>query len=185
MLPTKPRSRLLRIALFVLALATSVVIPSIEAESRHIRIPPGKNTSGLQEDFYIQSLNISSERQGGTILDLFVALSYDPSIQAGTGTIQYPDYRLLLKMLSPLRQPSEEYPEQLQWEVLVQKMVKLVLAEPGIDGAAVQLRVHPRCDVVDGEITARNLWRAAMASDGDAPTLGFMPSLDSSACQRR
>ena len=185
MFPIKAKFRPLQAALLALALATAVVLPPVEAGTRNLRFQSGRNSSGLQEDFYIQFLNISSKRQGGTTLDLFLAVSYDPGVQAGTGIMQYPDYRLLLKMLGPLRQPSDTYPERFQWEVLVQKMVKLLLAEPGIDGAAVQLRIHPRCDVVAGEITARNLWRAAMASGGDAPILGFMPSLDSSACQQR
>lgn len=167
-----------------MATCIALCVPSVEASTRNIRLPSGTNPSGMEEDFYIQSLNIASKRQGGTTLDLFIAVSYDPAIQAQAGAMQYPDYRLLLKMLKPLQQPSAAFPEHLQWEVLVQVMVKQLLLERGIDGAAVQLRVHPRCDLAPGDSTPRHLWRAAMASGGEAPVLAFVPSV-ASACQQR
>lgn len=184
MVAIKPCLKQLQQWLVAMATFAALIVPSVEAATRDIRSSSGTNSSGLQEDFYIQSLNIASKRQGGTTLDLFIAVSYDPAIQARAGAMQYPDYRLLLKMLKPLQQPSAAYPEQLQWEVLAQVMVKQLLLEPGIDGAAVQLRVHPRCDLAPGDSTPRHLWRAAMASDGDAPLLAFVPSV-ASACQQR
>ena len=183
MLPRTPRLKPLPGTLLAIASAATLMLLPVEAGTRNARSQLGTNASGLQEDFYIQSLNITSKRQGGSTFDLFIAVSYDPAIQAGAGKLQYPDYRLLIKLLGPLQQPSDAYPEQVYWEVLVQEMVKQLLSEPGIDGASVQLRVHPRCDVVQGDSTPRHLWRAAMASGGDAPILAFVPSLDASTCK--
>ncbi|MBM5822301.1 MAG: hypothetical protein FJ082_07565 [Cyanobacteria bacterium K_Offshore_surface_m2_011] len=117
-------------------------------------------------------------------MDLFLAVSYEPGTTGRPGANQYPDYRLLLKLIQPLKEPSPAYPAQMQWEELAKAMVTLLLAEPSIDGAAVQLRVHLTCSPKPGDTGPRGFWRAAIATAGDAPLLAFVPSLAGSPCQR-
>lgn len=170
-----------------LGLVTSLALclGSSSAEVNNARATAVRKGSGLQEDFYMQSLNIETQRQGGSTVDLFFAVSYKPAEAGSQGQVNYPDYRLLIKLLQPLKEPTKDFPTGTYWEILAGELVRRLLSEPSIDGATVQLRVHPSCDIKDGDHSARQHWRAAMASAGDAPVLAFVPNLSPSMCQRQ
>jgi len=168
------------LALALMTATWSSLLP-VAAQPRQNK--PTVAASAIQEDFFIQAQGVNTLRQGGNTVDLFLAVSYKPGIKGGSGDTQYPDYRLLIKLIQPLKEPSAAYPAQIQWEELAKAMVNLLLAEASIDGATVQLRVHPTCAIKPGDTSPRGFWRAAMASGGDAPLLAFVPSLERSTCQ--
>jgi len=173
--------------LTALSLVTTLALcpGSSSAEVNNTRAAADRTGSALQEDLYMQSLNIATQRQGGSTVDLFFAVSYKPAVVGGQGPVNYPEYRLLIKLLQPLKEPTKDFPTGTFWEILAGELVRRLLSEPSIDGATVQLRVHPSCDVKEGDHSARQHWRAAMASGGDAPVLAFVPNLSPSMCQRQ
>jgi len=168
-----------------LATALALCLGSTPAEAGNRRAAAERGGSGLQEDFYMQSLNIQTQRQGGSTVDLFFAVSYRPAEAGSRGQVNYPDYRLLVKLLQPLKEPTKDFPTNALWEALAGELVRRLLSEPSVDGATVQLRVHPSCDIKEGDHSPRHHWRAAMASAGDAPVLAFVPNLTPSPCQRQ
>jgi len=178
-------SRTVRLAvLLTLASMTPTGWAQAPVAARPRQARPPVAAPAIQEDFFIQAQGLSTQRQGGSTVDLFLAVSYEAGTNWRPGDLQYPDYRLLLKLTQPLKEPTPAYPAQMQWEELAKAMVNLLLAEPRIDGAAVQLRVHPTCSVKPDDTGPRGFWRAAMASGGDAPVLAFVPSLERSTCQQ-
>ena len=65
----------------------------------------------ITEDFFIQRLNIFTDRQGGTLFDLFNAFRYEPRVvvpqsrtkQSNAFNTGVPDYRYMVKLLASLR----------------------------------------------------------------------------------
>lgn len=149
---------------------------------------PQSRAAAIQEDFFIQQLGMTTTRQGGAVVDVFMAVSFDPAATTSLrrsihGTaVEIPDYRYLESIVAPLRHPSPAVPEGTYWEDIARLVVERLLAEPSVDGATVQLRVHPSCEIKAGDTRPRPRWRAAMASGGDAPLLPFIPTTEVFTC---
>ena len=145
----------------------------------------------VTEDFFIQRLDIFTDRQGGTLFDLFITFRDEPGVfvsQSGTThsnafNTGVADDRYMVKLLASLRQPTDHLPKNATLEELARESVKILFAVPSVVGATVQLRVHPDCKIMTGDFSPREFWRAATASIGNALLLPFIPTTEEIACQ--
>lgn len=179
-------------ATFVSLLSSTVVeSQQVISQSSDIYTTSKEDRLSISEDFFIQRLNIFTDRQGGTLFDIFIAFRYQPDVvvsqsramQSTAFNPGIPDYRYMVKLLAPLRKPTEMLPKNATWEELVRESVKILFAEPSVIGATVQLRVHPDCKIMAEDVSPRSFWRAATASIGSAPLLPFIPTTEEIDCQ--
>ena len=75
----------------------------------------------VTEDFFIKRLNNFTDRQGGTLFDLFIAFMYEPGVvvtqsrttQPNAFNTGVPDDRYMVKLLASLRQPTDHLPKNV------------------------------------------------------------------------
>jgi len=140
----------------------------------------------ITDAFLIKRLNSFTDRQGGTLFDLFIAFRYEPGVVVSQSrttlsnafNTSVPDDRYMVKIPASLRQPTVHRPNNATWEELVRESVKILFAEPSVVGATVQLRFHPDCKIMTGDVSPREFCRAATASNGNAPLLPFIPTTE-------
>ena len=120
------------------------------------------------DTFYFQDTGLTTPRQGGNTIDLFVGLRYAD----GTDANEIPDYRQLLALATTFLTPSDALPANVSWETLATTMAPALKASGPMSGVTVQIRVHPKCS---SPADKRGVWRSAVHTVGDIDPMDYVP----------
>jgi hypothetical protein len=87
------------------------------------RLRAAQDSTAIQ-DFVFELRHFNTSRQSHKCINILVKYRYEPL----TGITGYLDYRLFRQIVLKFAQPSEEFPEGLQWEVVNLAMAQTLLA---------------------------------------------------------
>lgn len=128
------------------------------------------STTDTQRDsdtFYFQDTDLTTSRQGGNVIDVFIGVRYVEGMTAD----QIPDYRRLQDLAQTFVAPTEALPAKVSWETIAREMAPAIMAAGPISGATVQIRVHPKCAE---PIDERGIWRSAIYTVGDIEPMEYV-----------
>lgn len=74
--------------------------------------------------FYFQDTDLTTTRQGGNVIDIFIGVRYVEGITAD----QIPDYRRLQDLAQEFVTPTEDLPAKVSWETIAREMVPAIMA---------------------------------------------------------
>lgn len=78
-----------------------------------------------------------TSRQSGQTLNIYVRYAYKQGLPAK----DYPDYRLLRKVVLQYMEPTDELPTDVYWEIIAAKLGKNLMQSFPLEGVSVQLEV--------------------------------------------
>lgn len=96
-------------------------------------------SSAVRNDFQFQIQQYHTQRQGGQEMNVYVRYA----LRKGLDSSQYPDYRLLRKVVLGYLEPTDELPTDIFWEIIAEHIGNDLLAQFPIEGVSVQILVFP------------------------------------------